>query len=293
MSLSFPYGKPLEDVAALIDREAQGPLDIIALPETWANTDATGPETLDGPIITRMRKLAAAHRVYIVCPLDRTDGKHRWNSAVLIDRQGNIQGVYDKVYVFWSEFDKKPPVENGSIVPVFQCDFGRLGLAICFDVNFPQVWQLLAEQGAEMVVWPSAYSAGTSLQCDAIAHHYYIVSSTMACDCLVYDITGRQILYQRQPGVNVTRVTLDLDRSIHHQDYNIDKIKALMAEHGEDLEYEPVMHLEGWHVLRAKRPGVSRGRSREHGIEDLRDYIPRSRREIDVMRGGPVQPNVK
>jgi len=290
MSLSFNAGKSLDDVAAIIDREAVLPTDLIALPETWHITETSPPQPLDGPIITRMRQLARKHNTYIVCGLDRADGAHRWNSAVLIDRRGEIAGVYDKVYVFWGEFDKKPIVENGTVVPVFQCDFGRVGMAICFDANFSNVWDLLAEQGAELVIWPSAYSAGTTLQAHAIRHHYYIVTSTWACDCLAYDITGRQILYTKQPGLNVTRVTLDLDRSIHHLDFNCDKFKKLMAEHGEDLEYEPVMHLEGWNLFRAKRPGVSaRALTKQYGIEDLRDYIPRSRREIDVMRGHGIR----
>jgi len=293
LSLSFVSGKPLDEVAAIIDREAVTPVDIIALPETWADTSVDGPQTLDGPIITRMRQLARKHNTYIVCGLDRADGAHRWNSAVLIDRRGEIAGVYDKVYVFWAEFDKRPPVENGTVVPVFQCDFGRVGMAICFDANFSQVWDLLAEQGAELVIWPSVYSAGTTLQAHAIRHHYYIVTSTQTCDCLVYDITGRQILYEKYPDLNVSRVTLDLDRSIHHYDYNIDKINDLIARHGDDLEYEPIMHLEAWHVLRAKRPGVSaRALARQHGIEDLRDYIPRSRRELDVMRGHGIRGQV-
>ena len=60
-----------------------------------------------------------------------------------------------------------PPVQVGREVPVYQADFGRVGMAICFDVNFPAVWQRLADAGAELVLWPSAYSAGSSLQEEA------------------------------------------------------------------------------------------------------------------------------
>jgi len=117
------------------------------------------------------------------------------------------------VFPYWSEYDLHPPVEPGRQVKVFQTDFGRLGLAICFDVNFPEVWQEMADQGAELVVWPSAYSAGTSLQAHALNHHFYIVTSTLTRDCLVYDVTGEELLYEKSDDLNVSRITLDLDRA--------------------------------------------------------------------------------
>jgi predicted amidohydrolase len=291
MSLGFAPTPDVEAVAAIIDREARSPVDLVALPETWHATPTSEPQTLEGPAIACMRQAARRNCTYIVCPLDRTDGRDRWNSAVLIDRGGDIVGVYDKVYVFWDEFKKRPPVRNGSVVPVFPCDFGRVGLAICFDVNFPEPWQLLARQGAELVIWPSFYSAGTSLQAHALMHHYYIVTSTQLCDCAAFDITGRQILYQQQPGLNVARVTVDLDRGIYHQDSVGDKLCRLLAEHAGEVEAEPFMSREGWHVVRARKPGVSvRALARQYGIEDLRDYIPRSQQEIDVLRGEPPRP---
>jgi predicted amidohydrolase len=66
----------------------------------------------------------------------------------------------------------------GQDAQVYSADFGLLGFATCFDVNLPEVWKRLADQGAEVVIWPSAYSAGTSLQTHAINHHFYIVSVT-------------------------------------------------------------------------------------------------------------------
>ena len=50
----------------------------------------------------------------------------------------------------------------------------------------------------------------------AINHHFYIVTSTLLADCLVYDITGRLLHDQRLKGINVSRITLDLDRGVYH-----------------------------------------------------------------------------
>ena len=119
----------------------------------------------------------------------------RYNSSVLIDRSGRVVFVYDKIYPYWSEFDLRPPATPGkNATMVFDTDFGRIGLAVCFDANFPDVWQALRDQEAEVVFWSSAYSAGSQLQAYALLHHYYIVTSTYTKDCQVYDITGERIL---------------------------------------------------------------------------------------------------
>jgi predicted amidohydrolase len=284
VSLCFQDGsKSLEEVAGLIDAEGAHGCDLITLPETWVGHE---PEILDGPTVRAMATLAKRHRTYIVCPIDRWDGDRRVNSAILLDRQGEIACIYDKVYPYWCEFDYEPPIAVGGEAPVFETDFGQVGLAICFDVNFPEVWRRLADQGAELVIWPSAYSAGSSLQAHAINHHYYIVTSTSTKHCLVYDITGERILSERAADLQISRITLDLDRGIYHQNFNLEARDRLLKEHGDSVMEERWMDDEQWFVLRATRPGVSaRALARQYGLEELRDYIDRSRREIDRMRG--------
>jgi predicted amidohydrolase len=279
--------KNLEEVSALVDQEGAKGADLIALPEVWRGM--TNPEPLDGPAVTAMAGLARKHKTYVVCPIDRKDGQGRWNSAVLLDREGKVACVYDKVYPYWSEYELKPPISPGQDAPVYQADFGRVGFAICFDVNFPEVWKRLADQGAELVIWPSAYSAGTTLQSHALVNHFYIVTATWKGDCIVYDITGEEILYEKSKDINISRITLDLDRGIYHQNYNIEKRDRLLKEHSEDVFQEKWMEREQWFVLKAKRSGVSaRDLARQYGMEELRDYVDRSRREIDKRRGSKL-----
>jgi predicted amidohydrolase len=284
VSLSF-HDMSLAEIAKVVDREGVKGADLIALPETWRGQN-NNPETLEGPTVTEMAALAKKHHTYLVCPIDRRDGQHRFNTAVLIDRAGKIAGIYDKIYPYWSEYDLKQPVEPGKEASVFQTDFGKVALAICFDVNFPEVWQQLADQGAELVVWPSAYSAGTSLQAHALNHHFYIVTSTLTRDCLVYDITGEELLYEKNAELNVSRITLDLDRGIYHQNFNIEKRDKLLKDHGTQVKQAKWLDREQWFVLQATEPGVSaRALARQYGLEELRDYLSRSCREIDQRRG--------
>ena len=293
VSIGFGERHPFEEVAALVEGEGARGADLIALPETFRGQDETSQEPLDGPTITALSRLAQRHRTYIVCPIDRQEGTRRFNSAVLLDRNGQVAGIYNKLYPVWQvECVKKPGpgVQPGSAVTVCQTDFGRVGMAICFDVNWNALWEQMANQGAELVIWSSAYSAGRSLQARAIAFNYYVVSATWVPDCQVFDIDGERLVYDhenRSKGVNVTRVTLDLDRGIFHQDLNVpEKRDKLIKEHGDDIEQEKWLPMEGWFILKAKRPGVSvRSLARQYGLEDLRAYLNRSQCEIDKCRG--------
>ncbi|MGO8792645.1 MAG: carbon-nitrogen hydrolase family protein [Terriglobia bacterium] len=294
VSIGFTQGHSLDEIAGLVDKEGAGGTDLIVLPETWRGQDEKSTETLEGPTITTIARLAQKHQTYVVCPIDRKEGERRYNSAVLLDRKGHVVSLYNKLYPVWQvECMKESPqqaVLPGEDVTVHQADFGRIGMAICFDVNWASLWERMANQGAELVIWPSAYSAGRSLQAQAICNNYYIVSATWVPDCRVFDIDGEQLVHDQNNqgnGVNITRVTLDLDRCIFHQDLNVpEKRDKLLKDRGDDVAQEKWMPMEGWFVLKAKRPGVSaRELAREYGMEELGHYINRSRCEIDKCRG--------
>ena len=290
VSVGFHAGRLLNEIVELVDEQGAQGADIIAIPETCRGLNKTTREPLDGPTVTAMSRLARKHRTYIVCPIDRQHGDQHSNSAVLLDRAGKVVCIYDKIFPVWQQECVPLEVVPGKEVKVYDADFGRIGFAICFDVNWAPIWKRLSDHNAELVIWPSAYSAGRSLQAQAIAYNYYIVSSTWVPDCHVFDIDGEQMIYDahnRDAKTNITRVTLDLDRCVFHQDINVpDKLKRLLAERGEDIEQDKWLPLEGWFVLKAKRPGVSaRKLAREYGLEGLRHYINRSQCEIDKCRG--------
>lgn len=285
VSLSFRPSE-LAPIAAVVEAEAARGADLICLPETWRGPDT--PETLEGETVAAMSRIARTYGSYVVCPIYRMDRGVRLNSSVLIDRSGQVACVYDKVFPYWNELDLQPPaaVPAGD-VQVYDTDFGKLGFAICYDAKFPEVFQRLRDKGAELVVWSSAYSGFTELQAFALLHHYYIVTSTYTGDCVAYDKTGALLLDEKHPGeVSVSRFTLDMDRTIFHYNFNLEKRERLLEEHGEDVMLEVDMPREEWFVLKARRPGVSvRALAREYGLEELRAYKDRSRVELDALRG--------
>lgn len=286
VSISFS-NRTLGEISAVIEREGAKGCDIIMLPEMWRGKDA---EPIDSESVKAISSLAKKYHTYILHPMYRlTADNKRVNSALLFDRGGEIACIYDKAYPYWDEFELEPPTTSGVEVPVCTTDFGKIGMAICFDANFPEVWKRLAQQGAELVLWPSAYSAGMSLQAHAINHHYYIVTSTLLGDCIVYDISGQEIHYSKTSGgINVSRITLDLDRSIFHENFNIAKRDALLKDYAGRVEQDLVMEREQWFTLRSLDPDISVQQLADaYGMEDLRSYKERSAKEIDRMRGFP------
>lgn len=268
-----------------------GERDMIVLPEFWAGASVI--EDLDGPIITAMRQLAAEYHSYIICPISRkTETVEKLNSAVLIDRKGNVVGCYDKLYPYWGEYDIAPAPKAGTKLPVFDVDFGRIAIAICFDANFPDIWESYGRQGAEIVFWPSAYSAGSQLQSHAINNNYYVVSATTAGTSLMYDMNGECIMCETAPEVNISKRTIDLDRGLYHNDFNLDLLPKLLEEHGNDIELEKTMGLESWFVLRSRKAEVSaRALAKEYGLKELQQYKFESQSLIDHYREHGCFPN--
>jgi hypothetical protein len=289
VSIGFAANTPLHEVAQRVDEEGAHSPDVILLPETCRGQNEQSEEPLGGATVTAMAALAKKHNTWIAVPIDRREGDRRLNTIVFLDRSGQVACTYDKAFPYWSEFDVRPAVSPGKDIMVHQTDFGRVGFATCFDVNFPEVWNQLAAKGAELVLWPSAYSAGTSLQAHALNHHYYIVTSTLMSDCIVYDITGERLLYGCSKGINVSRVRLDLDRSIYHENFNLEKRDQLLKEHPKDVIQEKHLEMEQWFVLKAARPGVSaRELAQRYGLEELRTYLDRSRAAINKLRGTEI-----
>ena len=116
-------------------------------------------ESLDGPSIQRLKKIAQTKRCYLVfgMPLkDETVTGLLYNAAVLIHPNGTVN-VYKKWFLpNAGPFEEKIFFDQGEELPVFQTSFGKIGLLICYDVNFPELSKALSLQGADLLICISA-----------------------------------------------------------------------------------------------------------------------------------------
>lgn len=259
-------------------------VDIACLPEEFAGSAA---EPIPGPTIKAIAELAKKHRMYIVCPIrELADDGRQYNTAVLLDRQGNVAGRYRKVFVFWSEEGVSLGKEG---VNVFDTNFGRIAMLTCFDANYDELWREAKDKGAEIVLWPSAYGGGLPLHGYAMIHNYFIVAAGWGN---IIDIMGKNVESIEKPMPNQFIATLDLDLTIVHRDFNDKKVAKLLEEQKGKVELLPIPgDMEGWYVLQAVAPGVQvRELCKKYNIETLQEYRRRSREQLNELRnaGKPI-----
>jgi hypothetical protein len=205
-------------------------------------------EQIDGPLVKSVQKIALQYGMNIVLPFHESRGGKMYNTGVVINRDGKTVGSYSKVYpVFGNSSQTIPPTEHGGIgaevaapdsvmpspsgVKSFELDFGRIGVLICYDINFFEVWHQSEALGVDMLVWPSAMATpDPSTYGYARIFQYDIVAVGYPGDFVGRD--GKQLdNIQQDTKLPMMKLAMvDLDRTFVHWDYNSAKIKALLEE---------------------------------------------------------------
>ncbi|MCS7236912.1 MAG: carbon-nitrogen hydrolase family protein [Thermoguttaceae bacterium] len=133
-------------------------LDIVCLPEliTVVGTNKKSFEVaqpIPGPDTDYLGRAAREARVWVVAGLAEKDGPNIYNTAVLLNREGQVAGKYRKVHLPREEW--KEGITPGTDYPVFQTDFGRVAIQICYDWFFPESHANFALRGAEIIFAPT------------------------------------------------------------------------------------------------------------------------------------------
>jgi len=160
----------------LVGRAAGYGAELVATPE---NTNYLGPhaekvrlaEPLDGPTCTRFSELAQRLGIYLLLgsfnELEEAGAVRCYNTSVLFGPDGRRLAVYRKIHLFDVDlsaavrFTESATVCPGTEVVTASTPFGTLGLSICYDLRFAELYGALAAQGAEILAVPSAFTATT------------------------------------------------------------------------------------------------------------------------------------
>jgi predicted amidohydrolase len=234
----------VDHIAAEGTREYPGKrMDLVVLPEYLLERPADSADKEAVRMAEVEPRLAACARrrdCYLVVPMvlrEEGPGNVISNAAVLVDRSGRVAGIYRKVHPVAPQGSDvlEAGTAPGRDFPVFDCDFGRLGIQICWDMLYPDGWQSLAAQGAEIVALPTASPETAHPLMYALQHGYYIVSAAPRDQAAVYSPLGVIEAGATQEGVLVHQI--DLSYAILHWDALLEEGVALKRRFGDRVDY--------------------------------------------------------
>jgi len=285
-----------EAMLALFERALRQQPDLVCFPEGFIGFGSREwkPEPVPGPTTEAFARHARAHRCYVICPIPTARDGKAWNSAVVIDRAGEILGIYDKAHPVtsspdYTRFETGPHAQDGLFPggepPVFDLDFGRIGIQICFDAGFPENWQSLARQSAQAVFFPSAYDGGFPLQAYACLHHYYVITSVRTARSRIIDPCGR-VVAQTDERVNFVVRDINLDFVVAHYDFNWgipDRIMDAYPGRVKVASYRDDAHF----LVEPTDPALTTKQLQEEfGFEPASQYHQRHREAHAALRAG-------
>lgn len=165
----------LEKAERLVARAASTGADLVLLPEKWnaigsAETLRANAEALEGgETVEAMSSWARQHGITIVggSITERRKGRDKLsNTCVVLDPSGDVAGVYRKIHMFDVEvggqvYRESEAEEPGEETLVIEAEGWRVGLSVCYDLRFPELYRILALEGAELVTVPAAFTLFT------------------------------------------------------------------------------------------------------------------------------------
>ena len=264
--------------------------DIICLPETFNHYgNFTGrsfgeiAEALPYPSLAPYQGFAAANHCYLICPLNITENGKAYNAAVVIDRQGEMLGNYKKIHTTIGEMDQG--VFPGPLdPPVFDLDFGRIGIQICFDIEWKDGWEALKKKDPDVIFWPSAFPGRRLIQTKAFECSSYTVSSTIKGPSRICDLSGEVIAQTEFWNRNWVCAPVNLERILIHTWPYVRHFPAIKEKYGRKVLIE-TFDEEEWTLLESLSPEIKiRNVLDEFGILTLKEHIARAEKAQDKKR---------
>ena len=192
----------LMEAGRLIQLAKEQGAELIVLPENFPimgieetdKVDIREPYD-DGPIQSFLHEQARKHKLWIVggtVPLQCDDPTKILAATMLYNDQGEVVARYDKIHLFDVDLDgeecykESETIAKGKDLVVADTPFGKLGLAVCYDLRFPELFRKLIDKGAEIIALPAAFTATTGKA------HWDVLVRARAIENLCYIIAANQ-----------------------------------------------------------------------------------------------------
>jgi len=187
--------RTLDEAGRLIDRAALDKPDVIVLPETFGVTGLAqddwfaSAERVPGPTFDMISAKAKQHGCYLTCPMIERRRGGTFNTCILVDPKGRAVCRYDKIHPTIGEIELG--IRPGKRPVVAEVPFGRVGFAICFDLNWRSLGLAYKRLGADLMLFVSMFRGGLQTRIWAFDFQCYFGSATPAEQSVIVDPLGR------------------------------------------------------------------------------------------------------
>jgi predicted amidohydrolase len=201
MTSTADRARNLDTAVRLIDEAADQGARLVGLPENFAfmgpeEQRLAGAETLDGPSLSTLREVARRRGIFIVAGSIAekvSDPRKTANTSALIADDGAIVAAYRKIHLFdvqipdGARYAESEVVVPGDMAIVAPTPLGRIGLTICYDLRFPELYRKLAGYGAQIITIPAAFTLYTGKD------HWEVLVRARAIENLAYVMAPAQV----------------------------------------------------------------------------------------------------
>ncbi len=229
--------------------------------------------------LAEMKDTARLVNSYLVFNLyePAEESEKRYIATYVLNRNGEVAGKYRKIYPTKGEMASG--VVPGDLPCVIDTEFGRIGIATCFDIGFRSYWQSLADLGAKAVIWTSAYDGGKLLDAYAVLHSYWVISSVRTYRARIIDPAGRTVSESARWD-DLCMADIDLDMELFHIDDQIPKIREIRRVLGDKVKVDTLSEDNIFTVSsRDSEWSVERVKS-EFGLVSYKEY----HKEAELLR---------
>lgn len=263
--------------------------DLIVLPECSDFSDA-GKEYIrvrKNQVLDYFASVAKANHCYVAFGMIREESEGVWrNSCVILDRNGGIAGIYNKNFPMVEEMEEG--TKAGKEASVFQCDFGRVVVAICFDLNFDELRERYVSEKPDVILFCSMYHGGFIQSLWAYKCRAFFIGSIGAegTPSEIRNPMG-EIVATSTNACDFAIARINLDYKLVHHDYNYSKLTALKEKYGAGVTITDGGLLDVVLVASEEKNVTVDQMLREFNIELLDDYFNDDRNfrlKKDIMK---------
>lgn len=252
--------------------------DLIVLPE-FCDLSGEGEEYLKvrkDQVLDYFASVSKSNKCYIAFGTRRKDSNGNWrNSCILLDRTGNIAGIYDKNFPTIMEMESG--IKASNLSTIINCDFGRVAIAICFDLNFDELRLKYAKEKPDLIIFSSMYHGGHVQSNWAYTCRSHMVSAVYRGNPSEIRNPMGDVIASNTNYFDYAVAKINLDCRLVHLDYNWEKLSGLKKKYGTSVKISDPGRLASV-LISSENPNVTAGEMvKEYGIEMLDDYLERAR----------------